>query len=161
MGAGYEIFSRQRLTPAALRTVAERRFEDAAALRDTKKNARANGSMYLAGFVIECLLKAQLLVEYRWLENGSPAVLKTDDERELWSLCYRSHDLDEIFARLPRLRDTIDKVAQRDGRKPSELLKEVCAEWTILARYSTRQADGREAHEFLEKVRELKGYIHA
>jgi hypothetical protein len=33
-------------------------FGDAAALRDTKKNERANGAMYLAGFVVECLLKA-------------------------------------------------------------------------------------------------------
>ena len=39
-------------------TVAERRFDDAAALRATNENARANGVAYLCGYVIEILLKA-------------------------------------------------------------------------------------------------------
>ena len=152
---------RQQLSSNALRTVADRRFGDAVALRDTKNNERANGAMYLAGFVVECLLKAQMLVEHAWLGNASRAALKTDEQRELWSLCYRRHDLDEIFARLPKLRATIDSRGQMGRRKPSELLRDVCAEWTILARYSSRSADIGEASAFLEKVRELKGYIHA
>jgi hypothetical protein len=49
----FDIFTRMRLGPAALRTVAERRFDDAMSLKRTGQNARANGAMYLAGFVIE------------------------------------------------------------------------------------------------------------
>jgi hypothetical protein len=48
------IFTRPAmLKPSTMKTVAERRFDDAAALRDTGRNARANGVAYLAGFVIE------------------------------------------------------------------------------------------------------------
>jgi len=36
-----------------LRTVADRRFDDADALRQTGRNARANGAMYLGRFVEE------------------------------------------------------------------------------------------------------------
>ena len=67
------IFQKVRLRPTQLRTVANRRFGDAEALRETGQNARANGVMYLGGFVIECLLKAQLLERFRWLQSaGSP-----------------------------------------------------------------------------------------
>lgn len=59
------IFERQiKLKPSALVTVAERRFDDAEALCRTGENARANGAAYLAGFVIEILLKARLVKEF-------------------------------------------------------------------------------------------------
>ena len=58
------IFLKVRLRPTQLRTVAERRFDDAVALRQTGKNARANGAIYLGGFAIECLLKARLLEDF-------------------------------------------------------------------------------------------------
>ena len=91
------IFQKVRLHPTQLRTVADRRFADADVLRKTGKNTRANGSMYLGGFVIECLLKAMLLERYPWLQTaGSPQVRGKDDQY-LWSLCYRSHDLDEYW----------------------------------------------------------------
>lgn len=61
------IFDRLRLRPSQLRTVVDRRFDDAETLRRTGENARANGAIYLGGFVIECLLKAKLLEEFPWL----------------------------------------------------------------------------------------------
>jgi hypothetical protein len=80
MAEAHRIFKKIRLTPTQLRTVAERRFADAEALRDTKANARANGTMYLAGFVVECLLKAKLLERYRWLQSASSPTGKTKSE---------------------------------------------------------------------------------
>lgn len=59
------VFDKQKvLRPSQLSVVAERRYRDAVALCDTGKNERATGAMYLAGFVIEILLKAQMLVKY-------------------------------------------------------------------------------------------------
>ena len=52
------------VTPAAMRGVAERRFADATALSRIGKNKHANGVVYLAGYVIEILLKAMLLEVY-------------------------------------------------------------------------------------------------
>jgi len=65
-----EIFARVRVSPTQLRTVAERRFDDASYLRESGKNARANGAMYLAGFVLECLLKARLIEKYSCLRSA-------------------------------------------------------------------------------------------
>lgn len=61
------IFAKTKLTPSQLRTVAERRFADARCLLKSGENERANGAMYLAGFVIECHLKACLLEVHPWL----------------------------------------------------------------------------------------------
>jgi len=58
------IFKRTRLRPPQLRSVADRRFDDAQALRATQLNARANGAIYLGGFVIECPFKAMLLEKF-------------------------------------------------------------------------------------------------
>jgi hypothetical protein len=142
------IFDRIRLTPGQLRTVAERRFADAEALRRTGRNERANGVMYLAGFVVECLLKARLLEAFPALQAGP---LPSGMDR-LWFLCYRSHDLEGIVEQLPGLGAALEH--QKAGA--AEMLSRVCAEWTIYARYSPRSATMREAAEFVERVRELK-----
>ncbi len=59
------IFAKQTdIRPSQLTAVAERRFIDARALFETGENARANGSQYLSGIVVDILLKAQLMRHY-------------------------------------------------------------------------------------------------
>src|SRR5882724_5070500 len=99
------IFEKQGpLSHRQLVTVAQRRFEDAEALCDTEKNARANGAQYLCGFVVEILLKAQLIVGNAAIASKRSYEKMGADERETWSLIYRSHDLSEMFARLPNVK---------------------------------------------------------
>lgn len=150
------IFERIRLRPTQLRTVADRRLDDAQYLCDSRLNARANAAMYLAGFVVECLLKAKLLEKFQWLQyTGSPEHLSKHEQR-IWSLCYRSHDLDEILGHLPEVFDRVGAFERgREGRLTSGL-KSVCAEWTIYARYSPRSSDIGVAKSFVALVRELK-----
>jgi len=57
------IFDRIPLTEEGLKTVPKRQLDDAMVLYDTRQNKHANGAIYLAGFVIECLLKSLLLCE--------------------------------------------------------------------------------------------------
>jgi hypothetical protein len=129
------IFDRLRLVrPTQLRTVADRRFDDANALRQTGRNARANGAMYLGGFVIECLLKASLLEKFPWLKNATPPAGRSKPDQYLWSLCYRSHDLDEILAKLPEIRDRLSRLEQRGTPRLLQSLNSICAQWTIYAR---------------------------
>jgi hypothetical protein len=151
------IFDRVRLRPSQLRTVAERRYADAECLRKTGDNERANGAMYLGGFVIECLLKARLLDEHPWLQaplgpNPSP------EEQRLWSLCYRSHDLDEMLTYLPGLIDELARRDRNEGRRPSlvESLRRLCNQWTIQARYSPRSETMAVASKFLDQIKDLK-----
>lgn len=152
----HPIFQRMQLSAAALRTVAERRYGDAVALLRTKSNERANGAMYMAGFVIECLLKAHMVEEYSWLTNGARPTNGTDEQKEIWSLCYRSHDLDELLGYLPGLRDRLGARTLHSGKGPLLLLQQVSATWTIYARYSSRLATHQEATKFVEMIKELK-----
>jgi hypothetical protein len=139
-----------------MRTVAQRRFADAQYLCDSEQNGRANGAMYLAGFVTECLLKANLLERFKWLQSVRSPDRLSDDDRDIWSLCFRSHDLDEILARLPEL---IARLSELPRDAPGALLaslKHICGSWTIFARYSPHSATIREAAHFLRRVKELK-----
>jgi hypothetical protein len=159
MAHGHRIFQRAKLKPSQLRTVADRRLADARTLRQTERNERANGVMYLGGFVIECLLKAQLLETFRWLQSAPSAVGRSRDEQRLWSLCYRSHELDEILARLPAVRHRILLAEQRGQAPLLHQLQSICAQWSIHARYSPYSAMLSEAIEFLERVKELMEWL--
>jgi len=150
------IFQRQRsLTPSQLVTVATRRFEDARALCDTGKNAHANGAQYLCGFVVELLLKAHLVRQYAATANR-PAHDVREAERMIWSLIYRSHDLEEMLSRLPQVQAMVIKREEREGRPYWSHLRGLCSEWTIYARYSTQTSQLSAAREMLRRVRELK-----
>jgi hypothetical protein len=153
------IFDRVKLRPSQLRTVAARRLADAKYLRDSRKNERANGAMYLGGFVMECLMKAELLERNPWLQNGSNPVRKTPADQRLWSLCYRSHDLQEILERLPQLLERPGKLDQREQSRLTSNLRAICSQLTIFARYSPLSATMAEAAYFLARVEELKQWL--
>jgi hypothetical protein len=156
---GASIFGKPTLNRSSLRTVSDRRYGDAVALRDTKHNERANGAMYMAGFVIECLLKAQLLVEYPWLRTAQQHTLATDEARRVWGLCYRLHDLDEIYANLPKLQERLNRLGAGRVGRPTTQMSRICGTWTIFARYSPRGATIAEASDFIDSVKELRRYL--
>jgi hypothetical protein len=80
--------SHTALRPSTMATVAERRLDDAQALSDTGRNAHANGVAYLAGFVIEILLKARLVAKFpATARKRQHEVL--DAERKIWSLIWK------------------------------------------------------------------------
>lgn len=150
------IFDKQsELRPSAMRTVAERRFDDAQCLRDTNENARANGVAYLAGFVIEILLKARLVERY-------PAIARkrqhevSHSELEIWSLIWRRHDLAGMVERMPDLVAGLRAKSERSGVEYNDHLRSVCGSWTIQARYSTSTITMTEARAMLDRVRVLK-----
>jgi hypothetical protein len=148
------IYDRQRLTPSQVMTVADRRFADAMALCETGKNAHANGAQYLGGFVIELLLKAQLLKRFSAVQGSAKAL--SDSDREVWSLIYRSHDLQEMLNRMPDLEAMVGKRGQRDGVPYRNHLRHICVTWTVFARYSTLTTTIAEAAAWLDRIRLLK-----
>lgn len=156
---GYEDFREGSTSPNQLRTVAERRLGDANSLRGTADNARASGAIYLGGFVVECLLKAKLLERYRWLQSAGSPDGRSREDRHLWSLCYRSHDLDEILAKLPQIIQKLSRLEQRDSSRLTQSLRSICGQWTIYARYSPRSADIDDARTFLDEIEELKPWL--
>jgi hypothetical protein len=164
---GLRICEKCRLRPEQLRTVAARRFDDADALRRTGSNARANGAIYLGGFVVECLLKAKLLDEFPWLQNAGPERKpagnahrqRSKEDNRLHSLCYRPHDLDEILAKLPGIKAKLSELEQQESNRLTQSLMSICAEWTIYARYCPHSAHIDDAREFLDKIEELRIWL--
>jgi len=138
-----------------MRTVAERRFDDALALRKTGDNARANGVAYLIGFVIEILLKARLVEKFSTIASKRRHELK-ENERDVWSLIWQRHDLEGMLTHLAELEAALKKKEERDRVAYLGELKKVCATWTIQARYSSRTILMDEAADMLERVRLLK-----
>ena len=145
----------QEVRPGQLISVADRRFDDAAALCATGQNARANGAQYLAGLVLDILLKAQLMRLYPVTGRKRSHEVR-DSERVVWNLIWRSHDLSEMLIQLPDRLSALDKKSERAGKPYSQWLRAICAEWSILLRYSTRASTIAEAQEMLERVRQLK-----
>ena len=113
-----DIFAKQRLTVGQLRAVADRRFGDALALAETGENARANGAQYLAGIVIEILLKGQLLQLYPQLASLDGSKVDSSNRR-VWNLVWRSHSLEEILDELPLLRASVQFRATRRASRTS------------------------------------------
>ena len=142
-------------------TVAQRRFEDAIALADTNNNARANGVVYLAGFVVEILLKARLIEKFPAIARKPEHEINDkkrigDDEREIWRLIWKQHSLEGMLERLSELEAFLKKKGERDGQDYVAELKKVFGIWTIQFRYSSQQMSMNEARNFLERVRLLK-----
>ena len=105
-----EVFAKQRgIGPSQFAAVAERRYGDAQALSATGDNARANGAQYLAGIVLDILLKAQLMRQYPEIaRKRSHEVSKHD--RAVWNLIWRSHDWVEMLDQLPALKAALRKL---------------------------------------------------
>jgi len=113
-----KIFERQRLTPSQLRTVAQRRLDDADCLRRSGDNARANGVFYVGGFVIECLLKAKMLQRYPSMRSATSAEGMSESDRRIWHLIYRLHDLDGLLDHLPEMRSALLDSGPEAGHAP-------------------------------------------
>jgi len=154
-----DIFSRVRLRPSQMRTVADWRFADASLLLRKGGSAHTNGAMYLAGFVVECLLKAKLLEENGWLQKAWSTEGLSKAQQHLWWLCYRSHDLDAILARLPMVTERLSRQEQHGSMGLANALKAICAQWTVHARYATRRASIDEAEGFLGRIKELRKWL--
>jgi hypothetical protein len=158
MGEAPDIFRKRRLTPGQLRSVAEYRLQDALCLLSSGDPARANGAMYMGGFVIECLLKALLLERHPNLQTVlDPATLSASDGR-VYRLLY-SHELDAMLAYLPELEKKLKDMEGIGRRSIWHSLRTLCEQWTVYARYSTKQAKRPEAERFVGAVQEVKRWL--
>jgi hypothetical protein len=153
-----DIFRKLRLRPGQWRAVAERRFGDARCLLESGDVERATGAIYMAGFVVECLLKALLLERHPNLQTPvDPAKLSASD-REVLGLLY-SHELDLMLEYLPELEKKLAGVSITHGRSAWRALNDMCEEWTVYARYSPSTAKYERAREFVATVEEVKKWL--
>ena len=152
------IFAKRRLSAGQLRAVAERRFADAECLLESGDPERANGAIYMAGFVIGRLLKALLLERHPNLRKPvDPAKLSTSD-REVFGYLY-GHDLDKMLGALPELAAKLSVVSTSEGSRVWPEFRTLCEHWTVYARYSPVSAKPTEARNFLITVKEVKRWL--
>lgn len=152
------IVKQPSLNPAAMAAVADRRFADAKALLGLKRNAHNNGVVYLGGFVVEILLKAQLARKYPSISKRHFHSIQSagKDEQEIWSLIWRRHDLDGMLNYMPELKVALSAQARPDGVNYFGHLMYVCSVWSIYLRYSPKNLTSSEASTFLNRVQSLK-----
>jgi hypothetical protein len=148
------IVDKIRLTPGQLRAVAELRFGDAQCLVNSAESQRANGAIYIAGFVIECLLKALLLDRYPNLRSPVDPVKLSPRDREIFDLLY-SHELDVMIGFLPDIKPKFMAVSVWKE------FNDIRAEWTIYVRYSPTQEKVDRAKQYLATVKEAKKWLKA
>jgi hypothetical protein len=117
--------------------------------------------MYMAGFVIECLLKARLLEKYRWLQSAGNTGALPKADRKLYDLCYRMHDLAAILDSLPDVKQRLERIDSNRWQTPRlhVMLLSIVGQWTIFARYSTQTTTMGEADEFIRKIKEIKEWL--
>jgi len=153
-----DIFRKTRLRPGQWRAAAERRFGDARCLLDSGDAERATGAMYMAGFVIECLLKALLLDRHPNLQTPVDPAKLSESDREVFEALYR-HELDAMLLFVPELEKKLTAVKTRSGRSAWRALNDMAEEWTVFARYSPATAKLEHARDYLATVEEVKKWL--
>jgi hypothetical protein len=125
-------------TRAALIQAHQDRYKDAQALF---KAERWGGATYIAGYVIECILKAKIL------KNLNSADLPRD---------YWHHDLE----RLLQVSGLDRKMSEPQNRWIRDKMLLIQFKWKITMRYGSLQLiDRHMAGRFMKAVEEVKGWV--
>ena len=127
------------------------RMEDARALM---KEKRWRGALYIAGYVIECLLKTKLMRIFdcrnlRELEEVLQMKGLLSEQRTIFT-----HQLEALLRLVPgweRLRQKRNQGLWQDFN--------IVNTWMPAWRYSADQSKGDDAHEFLEAVGKIALWI--
>ena len=138
-----------------IRHVASRRLGDAKCLL-AKGTHRHNGAMYLAGYVIECHLKGDLLEAHPHLATADSKGLSKADTR-LKDLIYRHHDLLNLIANLP---GTIARLTRSESSNSLvQSLRSVASAWSVRIRYDSKDRSTDEVVDFIARVEELHTWL--
>lgn len=121
-----------RLDKRQLRELSDQRSKDARCLL---KNDRFNGAKYVAGYVVECLLKA--------------AICEGELSEKRKQLLH-SHDLEGL------LRESVDATDRINQNQRCQSAFSLVAPWSVEWRYKSKRVDRDDAQDFCEKVRLLR-----
>lgn len=125
-----------------LQKLATLRLKEALALFSKKEYS---GAYYLAGYVIECALKAVI---------AKPLKSMTLPDKELADRIYRGHDLKNLL-RLARLEEKYENLATSDYQFQKQWMR--LFSWKVEARYQITDREG--ARGLIEAASEILGWI--
>lgn len=121
-----------------LRSLVTIRFADAEVLLSTKVQQRFNGAMYMAGYGIECALKARICADRR------------EDHLEKQ---FRHHD----FRRLAEKTQKWAELPEHDTHR--ETLVVLQTEWDVHMRYEVPYRNADEVRKFIGKARDFTTWL--
>lgn len=131
------------------RKASAHRMQDARALYNA---GRWRGAMYIAGYAIECLLKAKLMEQYGGLHLAGLQEKLVERRQIGESQTLFSHELTFLLGltgALPRL------LMDRDGQKSFRLVNQ----WVPAWRYNVRCTGREDADDFLKAVESIQQWI--
>ena len=135
----------RRLKVTLLWSLRELRLDDAQTLFETEQHSRRNGSIYLAGYAVECALKAKIC------ERRGKTVFDPDAEFKKFKI----HTL-KLLAERGGLNDIIGGNATM-----ASALLFLDNRWSVVLRYSNRSISNEEVREFLDKARGFTQWLRA
>ena len=118
-----------------LRDLVRVRFADAEALLRMRVPERRNAAMYMAGYGVECALKAQICV--------------SRDE-----ICLPAEFFHHDLRRLAEATDKWPRMAGADPRHLNRLLF-IESEWQVAMRYAKRSYEHTRVAEFIDRAKEF------
>jgi len=130
----------RRIKATVLRALVELRLDDAKALLSAESPRRRNGAAYLAGYAVECALKARLCAD-----RGE---LLLDPE-------FYVHDLDGLARRTRRWPDI-----EADQRM-HQVFRQLDAHWSVRLRYATGYLDAGDVGRYLERAQVFCRWLFA
>lgn len=104
------------------------------------KGERFSASIYLGGFVVECLLKAAL-----WPRRFEEAIRR---------LLYASHDLTDLLEANPTLAQSL----RNDNTGNYELFVRL-SNWNVRVRYNPTRIGKQDADKFMRQLTEIRRWL--
>jgi hypothetical protein len=133
---------RERTSGSARRTVlrdlARIRVDDARALLATKNQEQRNAAVYLAGYAVECGLKARICQE-----RNDEVLNEVFEGHELWRLA----NVTTLFSQQPRHSTTRQRLSALDSQ------------WHVTMRYFILPYNHAEVDAFIKAVEEFVKWL--
>lgn len=115
--------------------------------------------MYLAGYGLECLFKAELLSRNPWLKTTFGKKQLSGRQLRIYALFWESHALNKMFDEFGDWRDQMAAHDQARGTRLLLALKRIFGTWEPSLRYSTKGPGTQLAAEFVAQVGEVREWI--
>ena len=131
------------------RKSALKRWEDARYLRNGK---HWRGAMYLAGYAIECRLKAVLMEKFN--VNRIQELESALEKRIGRSINAFTHNIEVLFS----FTDAYGRLKDRPITEDLRAYRK-CNTWTVAWRYNPTDGNEKECNEFMNAVHRFSRYI--
>jgi len=128
----------RKLKATVLQSLVKIRLDDAVALLRTGVQERRNGAQYLAGYAVECSLKARICA---------------DQNTEHLDQKYYLHDLQDLAEKT----QAWDKI--KSDSRVFEMLIYLDEQWSVACRYQRQVYDSAAVNQYINRAKEFHAWL--